>query len=185
MANFGRREGTIARKWSPKATIGQVRERGHCSCAELSGVFNHEPAEYVCPFCRNQAGLAVHPLEVVADYDEVFVKMNPKWWGRNHGALLVVPRAHIENVYDLPPELGTPIQRAVRDAALALKAAFDCDGVSTRQHNEPSGNQDVWHYHVHVFPRYAGDDLYKSEDEYWPPADEMRALADRVRACWP
>jgi len=29
-----------------------------------------------------------------------------------------------------------------------------------RQHNEPAGNQDAWHYHVHVFPRFAGDDLY-------------------------
>jgi hypothetical protein len=31
-----------------------------------------------------------------------------------------------------------------------------------RQHNEPAGNQEVWHYHLHVFPRYARDDLYGS-----------------------
>jgi histidine triad (HIT) family protein len=54
--------------------------------------------------------------------------------------------------------------------------------VSTRQHNEPAGNQDVWHLHVHVFPRYPGDQLYKS-----PPLPEFvsqpeRAVyADRLR----
>lgn len=149
-------------------------------------MFNHEPADYVCAFCRNiRTGEAVHPLEIVAVYDDVFVKMNPKWWPNNHGALLVVPKAHIENVYDLPIALGGPLQQAIRDSAIALKTAFACEGVSTRQHNEPAGNQEVWHYHVHVFPRYGGDNLYGSQEEYWPPAEEVRALADRVRAAWP
>ncbi len=34
--------------------------------------------------------------------------------------------------------------------------------VSTRQHNEPAGYQDAWHHHVHVFPRYPGDNLYNT-----------------------
>jgi len=149
-------------------------------------VISHAPADYDCPFCRNLAtGEGQYPVEILRAYDDVTVKLNPKWWVRNKGAVLVVPNAHYENVYDLPVELGTPIQRAVRDAALAMKAAFACDGVSTRQHNEPAGYQDVWHYHVHVFPRYAGDELYATRDVYWPSADEMRAFADRLRAAWP
>ena len=44
-----------------------------------------------------------------------------------------------------------------------MKEAYSCDGISTRQHNEPAGNQDVWHYHLYVFPRYAGDGLYSAE----------------------
>lgn len=43
-----------------------------------------------------------------------------------------------------------------------MKRVYGCDAVSTVQHNEPYGNQDVWHYHVHVFPRYDGDNLYRS-----------------------
>lgn len=147
---------------------------------------SHAPDDYECPFCRNLAtGEGVHPVEIIRSYDEVTVKLNPKWWVRNKGAVLVVPNQHYENVFDLPVELGTPIQRAVRDAAVAMKAAFSCDGVSTRQHNEPAGYQDVWHYHVHVFPRYEGDDLYATRDVYWPDAAEMRAFADRLRAAWP
>jgi histidine triad (HIT) family protein len=61
-----------------------------------------------------------------------------------------------------------------------MKAAYGCDGTSTRQHNEPAGNQDVWHYHMHVFPRYAGDRLYLTQRA--PMAAEERAsYAGRLR----
>ena len=40
-------------------------------------------------------------------------------------------------------------------------SVYKGDGVSTRQHNEPAGNQDVWHYHLHVFPRYQDDAFYE------------------------
>ena len=147
-------------------------------------VFNHAPRGYDCPFCRTDPRLADHPLEILHRYDQVTVRMNPKWWPRNPGSALVIPNDHYENVYDLPPDLGAPIQHAVHDTALALKEAFSCAGVSTRQHNEPAGNQDVWHYHVHVFPRYQDDRLYESQGE-WAGPNDMRVLAERIRCAWP
>ena len=151
----------------------------------MASVYNHAPDEDRCPFCRNITnGESELPLEFVHRDDDVFVKVNPKWWPRNPGSVLVIPNAHYENVYDLPAELGTPIQRCVRAAALAMKNAWDCDGVSTRQHNEPAGNQDVWHYHTHVFPRWRYDELYKSRGVRAHP-DEIRRCADELRAAWP
>jgi histidine triad (HIT) family protein len=73
-------------------------------------VYNHAPPDYACPFCRNvETGESDFPLEIIQRDDDVFVKMNPRWWPRNPGAVLVIPTAHHENVYDLPDELGTPI----------------------------------------------------------------------------
>lgn len=54
---------------------------------------------------------------------------------------------------------------------------------------EPDGNQDVWHYHVHLFPRYAGDDLYGSRpyrdfvtaERRWAYADKLRGYFDALR----
>jgi histidine triad (HIT) family protein len=46
--------------------------------------------------------------------------------------------------------------------AKAIKEIYKCDGISSRQHNEPC-TQDVWHYHLHVYPRYFDDNLYESE----------------------
>jgi histidine triad (HIT) family protein len=74
----------------------------------------------------------------------------------------VVPKTHYENLYDLEDPAALDIGRLTRGIAIALKEAFARDGTSTRQHNEPAGNQDLWHLHVHVFPRYDGDDLYGS-----------------------
>lgn len=148
-------------------------------------MYNHAPDPYDCPFCRNvRDGTSDLPLELLYRDAEVFVKMNPKWWPNNPGAALVIPVAHHENVYDLPAALGTPLQRAVRATAVAMKEAYKCDGVSTRQHNEPAGNQDVWHYHIHVFPRFDGDDLYLLKGAR-TSAETMRSYADRLRAVWP
>jgi histidine triad (HIT) family protein len=41
--------------------------------------------------------------------------------------------------------------------AIAMKTAYGCDGVTAWQGNEPAGNQTVWHYHLHLIPRFADD----------------------------
>ena len=146
-------------------------------------VYSHSPPGYVCPFCNYVVGGGderVSPDHVVERTAETLTYVSPKWWPNNHGALLVIPTAHFENLYELPDELGSPLLRATRRAALALKSAYRCDGVSTRQHNEPAGNQDVWHYHIHVFPRYAGDELYGNRGSWADPA-EISRRADLVR----
>ena len=147
-------------------------------------MISHAPAGYACPFCLNVKGEATeHPLEVVYQDDDLFVKVNPKWRPRNPGSVLVIPVDHFENIYDLPPSLGGPLHRAARSAALAMKDAFACDGVSTRQHNEPAGNQDVWHYHLHVIPRWYGDDFYRLRGTV-ASAGEMARRADELRRAW-
>ena len=146
---------------------------------------SHAPDGYVCPFCRNvHDGTAEHPLEILYRDDDVFVKMNPKWWPNNPGNVLVIPVAHHENIFDLPAVLATPIHRAAQAAAIAMKRAYGCHGVSTRQHNEPAGNQKVWHYHLHVFPRWTGDELYRTSGAL-APHDELRQRAALLRDSWP
>jgi histidine triad (HIT) family protein len=148
-------------------------------------VHDHAPPGYRCPFCRNiTTGESDLPLEIVHRDDDVAVKMNPRWRPNNPGSVVVVPIEHHENVFDLPAALGTPLQRAVRSAAIAMKSAYGCEGISIRQHNEPAGDQDVWHFHVHVFPRWDGDDLDRSEAVLADPA-EIRRRADLLRAAWP
>jgi histidine triad (HIT) family protein len=64
-----------------------------------------------------------------------------------------------------------------------IRETYGWDGTSMRQHNEPGGNQNVWHFHVHVFPRYDDDDLYLNHDRTrWPAASERAPYAERLRA---
>lgn len=94
----------------------------------------------------------------------VVAYMSPKWWVNNPGNVMVIPRKHVENIYDIEDELLSRVQIVGKKIALAIKEAYGCDGVSFRQHNEPAGNQGVWHFHLHVFPRWEDDDLYKNHD---------------------
>ena len=151
---------------------------------------SHAPEGFYCNFCRIGrleafAGLdGIHTTneQVVLHDDDVTVFVASHWWPNNPGAVLVIPNEHWENLYEIPPRLGEPILRASQSVALAMKAAFGCDGVSTRQHNEPAGNQDMWHFHQHVFPRFHGDDLYvRHKDRALAPSADREAAAARLR----
>jgi histidine triad (HIT) family protein len=146
-------------------------------------MFNHAPDKYHCPFCRLVAGEATS----VSDQDDVIYRdsavtafMASGWWPNNKGHVLIVPNEHYENIYDLPSRYGEPIQRVSRRIAVAFKQLYDCDGVSTRQHNEPHGGQDVWHYHVHIYPRYEGDNLCLTRRQASTP-EERAPFAARLR----
>ena len=62
-----------------------------------------------------------------------------------------------------------------------FKRLYKCDGVSSRQHNEPDGGQDVWHYHLHVFPRYKNDNLY-AMSRTQTTAEERAVYAEKLKS---
>lgn len=96
--------------------------------------------------------------------------------------MLVVPNQHIENLYDVPEEIIVKVYVFAKKVALALRETNKCDGTSIRQHNEPAGNQDVWHFHVHVMPRYTNDRLYQLDDQKsWTTPEERKPYADKLR----
>lgn len=145
----------------------------------------HEPAGYSCPFCGVQRGREDEwnrPADIVAVTERAFARIAPKWWPGNPGAVLVMPRAHVENIYALSVDDGHAVWDLVQRVAVSMRSSYGCEGTSIRQHNEPAGDQDVWHLHVHVFPRYAGDRLYqRHEDSRWVSPAERERYAETLR----
>lgn len=151
-------------------------------------MYNHAPPDYRCPLCAIarddiEQGPLFSPGDRIFASEEVYAMISAYQWPNNPGNVVVVPIKHYENIYELPDGIAAHIQVIARRVALAMKAAWDCDGVSTRQHNEPAGNQDTWHYHLHVTPRYQGDDLYKTyvEGKALMPAGKRAGLAADLR----
>lgn len=149
-------------------------------------MFNHQPTDYRCPFCDLLAGKP-------DDYNNLddFVYQNEyataliasKWWPSNPGHVLVIPNSHFENLYDISEEVVGEVYKVVKKLSIAIRSTYDCQGISTRQHNEPAGNQDVWHFHTHVFPRYENDDFYVNfETKSFVDADARRPYAEKLRA---
>jgi histidine triad (HIT) family protein len=145
----------------------------------------HAPPDYRCPFCRYVNGEfdewnAV--TDLVARTGTVLARVSPKWWPNNAGHVIVSPIEHFENLYELPRAVGHAVFDMVQSVAIAMRETYGCEGISTRQHNEPAGNQDLWHHHVHVFPRYVGDGLYVRHDEaMYVHADERARFGSMLR----
>ena len=122
------------------------------------------------------------PEDIVYADDALLAFVSPRTWPENAGNVLVVPRAHYENLYVMPDDLLAHVIVIAKRIAIAMKAAYGCDGTSLRQHNEPAGNQDVWHFHLHVFPRWEGDRLYQRHDEAREvETEERQRYAARLR----
>lgn len=148
-------------------------------------MYNHEPNNYICPFCLVVQGVEnEHVLTNQCDivYKDKYVTafIGAGWWKNNKGHVIVIPNDHYENIYDLPDEVSARIHKVEKQVAIAFKKVYKCDGVSSRQHNEPCGDQDVWHYHLHVFPRYKGDNLYLTKRELSESEDRI-AYAEKLR----
>jgi histidine triad (HIT) family protein len=108
--------------------------------------------------------------------------VSPKWWERNAGHVMVVPTGHFQNLYEIPEEALAAVYSTAKRVAIAMKSAYGCGGTSTRQHNDAAAGQEVWHFHVHVFPRYRDDRLYENDRRTrWPDPAERAPYAERLR----
>ncbi len=128
-----------------------------------------------CIFCKIVAGEL--PARKV-DEDEhtiAFMDINP--WTRGHA--LVIPREHHVNLYEIDDGALEQTTVAAKRLARRMKERLGCDGVNLLNSCEPAAWQTVFHFHVHVIPRYVGDPLRLP----WTPAPGDRdEIADAAAA---
>lgn len=94
------------------------------------------------------------PSHRVYEDDAVVAFMDVMPQGPGH--TLVVPKAPSRNLLDADPAVFGPLFANVQKVARAVKNAFDADGVTVMQFNEPASGQTVFHLHVHIIPRFEG-----------------------------
>ncbi|WP_431709922.1 HIT family protein [Glutamicibacter uratoxydans] len=147
---------------------------------------SHAPHGYQCPFCELLEHREFGPHNLCAPSDLIYrtehaaAIMACDGFGAYGGHVMIIPTRHLETLYDLDDVVGNAIMRETKRVALAMKLAWNPEGTSTRQHNEPAGNQHVWHYHQHVFPRYSDDMLYR-QLRHRVPVEVRAQKADELR----
>lgn len=150
-------------------------------------MYNHAPKNYLCPLClivqgKDNSGHFAKVKDIFYKDEYISAFIGGKWWPSNPGSTIIIPNKHYENLYDLPEDLSHKIFDFSKKLAVALKEVYKCDGVSTRQHNEPAGNQDVWHYHLHIIPRFKGDNLYLNHEKIrWVSAGERAPYVKKLK----
>jgi histidine triad (HIT) family protein len=131
-----------------------------------------------CIFCGIVAGEL--PAQII-DSDEhtvSFMDINPA----TRGHALVVPRTHSTDLMEICDEDLERTMVAARRLARRLDAALEPDGFNVLNACRPAAWQTVFHYHLHVIPRYDDDPLKLPWIPRGAPAEEIAAIADRIRA---
>ncbi|WP_247996945.1 HIT family protein [Brucella tritici] len=119
------------------------------------------------------------PSTCVYETDDVIAFMDVMPQGTGH--TLVVPKAPSRNLLDAKPETLASVVQVVQRIAQAVKKAFNADGVTVMQFNEPASGQTVYHLHFHVIPRFEGVAL-KPHTGQMEDAAVLSANAEKIRA---
>jgi diadenosine tetraphosphate (Ap4A) HIT family hydrolase len=140
-----------------------------------------------CIFCEILAGRAEASFVYRDDAVAAFMDIRPV----NAGHVLVVPLRHAAMLAELDEGDGGEMFRVAQRVAGALRAAsklpssgVKCEGVNFFLADGRVAGQDVWHVHLHVFPRFDGDrhHLRFSPDYFKPvPRQEIEATAEKIR----
>jgi histidine triad (HIT) family protein len=130
-----------------------------------------------CLFCKIVAGDL--PAQVVAEDERTvaFMDINPA----TRGHLLVVPREHSRDLLEVAPEDLAATALAAQRLAKRVSQRLGADGVNLLNSCGQAAWQTVFHFHIHVIPRYRGDPLRLP----WVPgpgdAEEIAAAAAALR----
>jgi histidine triad (HIT) family protein len=107
-----------------------------------------------------------------------FLDINPAALGHT----LVICKPEIASLLDLTPELVSATALTVQRVARAMQQALQPAGINIVQNNGSAAGQVVFHYHVHIIPRFPDDGVLR----HWRPgtatADELRTAAERIAA---
>ncbi len=145
-----------------------------------------------CVFCGILDG--TEPASVAYDDDQVVAFMDIGPFTQGH--LLVVPRDHYANFTELPEALGARIIVIGMRLAKAIRASgLPCEGFGTRLVEGVAAGQEVFHVHLHVYPRYKGDPMDVSLSPLGfgerirqlrgaPSRGELDSIAERIRTAY-
>lgn len=107
-----------------------------------------------CIFCK----LANGDIPTATVYEDEYLRAIMDAAPANKGHIIILPKSHAANIYELEDEYVSRAFVLAKKLAVALKKLTGCDGVNILQNNGGAAGQTVFHFHVHVIPRFKNDD---------------------------
>ncbi len=130
-----------------------------------------------CIFCKIVAGDLSAERVAEDEHTVAFMDINP--WTRGHA--LVVPREHSRNLYEIDAADLAHTTEAAKLLAVRMRDRLGADGVNLLNSCEPAAWQTVFHFHVHVIPRYEDDPLRLPGQPQSPEEGELAQVAAELR----
>lgn len=122
-----------------------------------------------CIFCKIANGEIPSATLYEDEYFRAILDLGPA----SKGHTLILPKAHAASLYELPDDIAGKAMVLAKKLATKLDQVLECDGLNVVQNNGKAAGQTVFHFHMHLVPRYEGDQVNVS----WNPGtltDEER-----------
>ena len=130
-----------------------------------------------CIFCRIISG----EIPSTTIYENSKFKVIMDIAPANKGHVLILPKEHYDNIYDIDTATAGELFELAVMTARALKSVLDCDGMNILQKNGTVAGQTVFHFHMHIIPRYEGDTVNIGWKELSYEDGEMEQLREAIR----
>lgn len=131
--------------------------------------------ELDCIFCRIVAGEAPCARVHEDDYTVAFMDIFPV----SRGHTLVITKEHYPDIFEAPPGALSAVAAVARRVALAIRQELHPDGLGVFQLNGSAAGQTVFHYHMHLVPRAAGE-AFVLHGRTRASAQELEHIAARL-----
>lgn len=124
-----------------------------------------------CIFCKIANGEIPSKTLYEDDRFRVILDISPA----APGHAIILAKNHAENIYSLSEEDAGKIYLVAKKVATAMEKVLKCDGMNILQNNGEVAGQTVFHLHMHVIPRYKGDNVQIK----WAPG-EVEQISEEV-----
>ena len=103
-----------------------------------------------CIFCK----IINNELPSRTLYEDERFRVILNRWPVAEGHALILPKEHFENIYDLPEDWCADLMKVAKKMSIQMKKALHCDGINLQNNNEAAAGQTIFHFHMHLIPRY-------------------------------
>lgn len=108
-----------------------------------------------CIFCKIAAGDIPSATIYEDEYFRVILDVQPA----TRGHALILPKCHVKNLYELEDKMAEKVLPIAKKVMGQMTEVLGCDGYNILQNNEACAGQTVFHYHMHLIPRYEGQEI--------------------------
>ena len=108
-----------------------------------------------CIFCK----IANGDIPAATLYEDENFKVILDLGPASKGHALILPKEHYRNLLDMPEEKVAAAFILAKRMVVKMKEVLHCEGLNVVQNNEPAAGQTVFHFHIHLIPRYEGDQV--------------------------
>ena len=127
-----------------------------------------------CIFCKIANGEIPAATLYEDENFRVILDLGPA----SKGHALILPKSHAANIYELSDEMAAKAMILAKKMATAITAALKCDGFNIVQNNGECAGQTVFHFHMHLIPRYEGDQVGLT----WKPGELTDEMKEEILA---